>query len=68
MRISRLPEFDPEATLGGQPAYVDVLEGDQEFLDAISLRLEQIVAKPKGRFVISYTSGRPGAKRPPTIH
>lgn len=63
-----MPDFDPEATLGAPLAYVDVLEGDQEFLDAISLRLEQIVAKPKGRFVISYTSGQPGAKRPPTIH
>ena len=46
MKILRVSgEPDPESTLGRMP-YTEVLEGDQEFLDAITLRLDQIVAKP----------------------
>ena len=47
---------------------VEVLEGDKEFLEAISMRLDQIVARPRGRFVVSYTQGQPGARKPPTIN
>jgi hypothetical protein len=67
MRISRLPEFDPESS-GGAAGFVEVLEGDKEFLEAITLRLDQIVARPRGRFVVSYTQGQPGARKPPSIH
>jgi hypothetical protein len=68
MKILRMSgEPDPESTLG-RMAYTEVLEGDQEFLDAITLRLDQIVAKPKGRFVVSYTQGQPGARKPPSIN
>lgn len=68
MRILRMSgDADPEQTLG-RMSYVEVMEGDKEFLDAISLRLEQIVAKPKGRFVVSYTQGQPNARKPPTIN
>ena len=71
MKILRMPgQDDRDQTLGVavQMPFVEVIEGDEEFLEAISLRLEQIIAKPKGRFVISYTQGQPGARRPPTIH
>jgi hypothetical protein len=68
MRILRMSgDVDPEQTLG-RMSYVEVIEGDKEFLDAISLRLEQIVAKPRGRFVVSYTAGQPNARKPPTIN
>jgi len=66
MRISRVPEFDPESS--GPSAIVEVLEGDKEFLEAITLRLDQIVARPRGRFVVSYTQGQPGARKPPNVH
>ena len=66
MRISRVPEFDPESS--GGSALVEVLEGDKEFLEAITMRLDQIVARPRGRFVVSYTQGQPGARKPPSIH
>ena len=45
---------------------LDELNGD-EFLEAISMRLNEIVRKPNGRFVISYVSGTPGAKAPPRV-
>lgn len=62
----------PEATgglelAGGALARVEVLEGDREFLEALTLRLDEIVVRPKSRFVISYLKGHPGARRPPTI-
>jgi hypothetical protein len=41
-------------------------QGDQ-FLQALVLRLCEIVQKPQGRFVISYISGQPGSRRPPRI-
>jgi hypothetical protein len=66
MRISQELTFDPDSS--GGSAFVEVLEGEQEFLDAITLRLDQIVAKPRGRFVVSYTQGQPGARKPPSIH
>ena len=49
------------------PNSVEVLEGGDEFLEAISMRLNEIVRKPNGRFVISYVSGTPGAKAPPRV-
>jgi hypothetical protein len=45
----------------------EVLEGGEEFLEALQLRLNEIVRKPNGRFVISYVTGQPGAKTPPHI-
>ncbi|HEY7114737.1 MAG TPA: hypothetical protein VIA45_17550 [Thermoanaerobaculia bacterium] len=56
------PNASPGA-LGG----VEVLEGGDEFLEALTLRLNEIVRKPNGRFVISYVAGQPGAKTPPRI-
>jgi hypothetical protein len=41
-------------------------EGDL-ILQLLTLRLNEIVQKPQGRFVISYVCGRPGSKRPPRI-
>jgi hypothetical protein len=46
---------------------VEVLEGGDEFLEALTMRLNEIVRKPSGRFVISYVPGTPGAKKPPRI-
>ncbi len=59
---------DPEQELsGGQVSLHEVLEGEAEFLEAISMRLNDIILKPQGRFVISYVSGNPDARRPPRI-
>jgi hypothetical protein len=46
---------------------VEVLEGGDEFLEALQIRLNEIVRKPNGRFVITYVPGKPGAKTPPRI-
>lgn len=46
---------------------VEVLEDGEEFLEALQMRLNDIVRKPNGRFVISYVSGRVDARRPPKI-
>jgi hypothetical protein len=69
MRISlTFPDADPELELaGGALSLVEVLEGDREFLDALALRLDEIVGKPKGRFVISYLPLQPGAHPIPRI-
>lgn len=53
----------PEAAIDA----VEVLEGGDEFLEALTMRLNEIVLKPSGRFVISYVPGAPGAKKPPRI-
>jgi hypothetical protein len=53
----------PESGVGA----VEVLEGGDEFLEALTMRLNEIVRKPSGRFVISYVPGAPGAKKPPLI-
>ena len=45
----------------------EVLEGGDEFLEALQMRLNEIIRKPNGRFVISYVAGQPGAKNPPRI-
>jgi hypothetical protein len=59
---------DPERELaGGGLQLMEVLEGADEFLDAIVARLNEIVKKPSGRFVISFVDGAPGSKRPPTV-
>ena len=60
---------------GGEPGagaettldMIEVLEGGDEFLEALSMRLNEIVRKPSGRFVISYMPGTPGAKKPPRV-
>jgi len=60
---------DPGQELeSGRIRLMEVLEGAEEFLEAIELRLNEIVQRPKGRFVISYVPGVPGARRPPTVH
>jgi hypothetical protein len=62
------PNGDPEQQLGpGALSMTEVLEGDKEFLEALTMRLDEVVGKPKGRFVISYLPGQPGARRPPRI-
>lgn len=45
----------------------EVPEGEEEFLEALWLRLNQIVRKPSGRFVISYIPGKPGSRTPPRV-
>jgi hypothetical protein len=70
MRISlTFPDVDPELELaGGALSLVENLEGDREFLEALTIRLDEIVGKPKGRFVISYLPGQPGARKPPGVN
>lgn len=63
--ILRRPTDSEQGLSGEQVCLQEVLEGEAEFLDAIAIRLNEIVTKPKGRFVISYLSGIPGARRPP---
>lgn len=46
---------------------IEVLEGSEEFLEALAMRLNEIILKPNGRFVISYISGKPGARTPPRV-
>ncbi|MGE5278019.1 MAG: hypothetical protein ACM3SU_13560 [Acidobacteriota bacterium] len=58
---------DPGATRQGSLQAVEVLEGGEEFLEALTLRLNEIILKPNGRFVISYVAGQPGAKSPPRV-
>lgn len=58
---------DPNATPDGGLQAVEVLEGCEEFLEALALRLNEIILKPNGRFVISYVAGQPGAKAPPRV-
>ena len=67
MKIEARGTERPERS--GEPGgpVVEVLEGGDEFLEALSIRLNEIVRKPNGRFVISYVSGQPGAKTPPQI-
>jgi hypothetical protein len=56
----------PERELsGGSLSLVEVLEGEQEFLEALASRINEIVARPRGRYAISYVPGRTGARRPP---
>ena len=52
---------------GGALAGAELLEVDKEFLEALTMRLDEISGRPKGRFVISYLPGQPGARTPPTI-
>jgi len=67
-----IPTVPPEGEAGGQVAdgvlsVPEVLEMDREFLEALTMRLDEIAGRPKGRFVISYLPGQPGARTPPTI-
>jgi len=56
----------PERKLsGGSISLTEVLEGEEEFLQALASRINEIVAKPRGRYAISYVPGSPGARRPP---
>lgn len=56
-----------QAPIDGSLQAVEVLEGGDEFLEALQMRLNEIVRKPNGRFVITYVPGKPGAKTPPRI-
>jgi hypothetical protein len=58
-----LPEPGADSELSG----AEHLEVDKEFLEALTMRLDEISGRPKGRFVISYLPGQPGSRRPPTI-
>jgi len=58
---------DPSVEPDGGLQAVEVLEGSEEFLEALALRLNEIILKPNGRFVISYVAGQPGAKAPPRV-
>ena len=58
---------DRESRSRGTFEAIEVLEGGDEFLEAIQMRLNEIIRKPNGRFVISYVSGQPGSKVPPTV-
>jgi hypothetical protein len=65
VRLEEPPE--PRAHPDSALSPVEVLEGGDEFLEALSMRLNEIIQKPNGRFVISYVSGQPGAKTPPRV-
>jgi hypothetical protein len=69
MRIVLMPpDGNPAPELAsGALSMNEVLEGDKEFLEALTMRLDEVVGKPKGRFVFSYVQGQPGARRPPRI-
>jgi hypothetical protein len=63
-----LPDGGADGELsGGALAAAELLEVDKEFLEALTMRLDEISGRPKGRFVISYLPGQPGARTPPTI-
>jgi hypothetical protein len=63
-----LPEGGAENELArGALAVGELPEVDKEFLEALTMRLDEISGRPKGRFVISYLPGQPGARTPPTI-
>jgi hypothetical protein len=62
------PEGGADGELaGGALSGAELLEVDKEFLEALTMRLDEISGRPKGRFVISYLAGQPGARTPPTI-
>ncbi len=68
MKIEVRPQDpDPHLSRDGNLGPVEVLEGGDEFLEAISMRLNEIIRKPSGRFVISYVPGQPGSKTPPRV-
>jgi hypothetical protein len=68
IRLTPEDAGSPEVELaGGGLQLTEVLEGADEFLDAIVARLNEIVRKPSGRFVISYVEGHPGSRRPPKV-
>lgn len=68
MKIEVRPEApDPHDVRDAALGDIEVLEGGDEFLEALTLRLNEIVRKPNGRFVISYVPGQPGSKTPPRI-
>ncbi len=57
---------DPARELsGGSISLKEVLEGEEDFMEALAERINEIVARPRGRYAISYLPGRPGARRPP---
>jgi hypothetical protein len=68
IRLAPGESVDTERELaGGGLHLMEVLEGAEEFLDALVSRLNEIVKKPSGRFVISFVNGTPGSKPPPTV-
>ena len=50
--LTELPDFEQDGA---------------QFLEALIVRIAEIIRKPSGRFVISYVSGQPGSRRPPKI-
>jgi hypothetical protein len=58
--------FDGDATIPGIVAAVEV-GNEREFLDALALRLNEIVRKPVHRYVVTYASGQPGARPRPSV-
>ena len=56
-----------DCSIEDQAMPVEVLRDGEEFLEALQMRLNDIVRKPNGRFVISYMSGRTDSRRPPKI-
>jgi hypothetical protein len=68
IRLTPEEAANPEMELsGGGLQLIEVLEGADEFIDAIVSRLNEIVRKPSGRFVISYVQGHPGSRKPPKV-
>jgi hypothetical protein len=69
VKIEMRPPDRGEPRTGAESSLdmVEVLEGGDEFIEALSMRLNEIVRKPSGRFVISYMPGTPGAKKPPLV-
>lgn len=68
IRLTPEEAANPDVELaGGGLQLIEVLEGADEFLDALMARLNEIVRKPSGRFVISYVEGHPGSRQPPKV-
>lgn len=60
---------NPDQVLVGEALFfTEILEGGKEFLDAINSRLNEIIGRPRGRYVISYVSEVPGSRRPPRVN
>jgi hypothetical protein len=58
--------FDGDSTIPGVAAVVEV-SNEREFMEALVLRLNEIVRKPIARYVVTYVSGQPGARRRPSV-
>jgi hypothetical protein len=58
--------FDGDSTIPGVAAVVEV-SNEREFMEALVLRLNEIVRKPMARYVVTYVSGQPGARPRPSV-